>query len=179
MSVEYERPADYRVLMWDEAAELPKSQKLELGKIVSTALREHSDTMLPYTAEEISDIIDDRRAVLVVDPTGSELYSFAQLSPWFIDDDEQTIGAIEFRSWLAPQKGLGSVALREGVALSELRFPDVPVYAIVESSNLIAQQSIVRQGGEHVERPAAIKIELKAGEDPASVRAFNLAGITW
>lgn len=163
------------ILTADQLLQLSDERKLELGRLVSDALGEHRESMLQYSDVEVKQIIDEGRAIVALDRIENKLDGFAQLSPWH--DGSDSVGAIEFRGWLSRKTGAGMQVLKGAVALSLEKYPDIPVYAVIEANNWRAQQIVLNAGAEEVAMPDAIKIELKAGNEPAFVKTFDLTDI--
>jgi hypothetical protein len=162
------------VLKGVEIKNLPAGKKAQLGQQVSEALGTHKATMLQYDEQQVVAIMDESRAVVVTDPTHSEMYAFAQISPW-LDQHSGTIAATEFRSWLSKKHGAGLQVLQGAVALNQQQYPGVPMYAVVEEGNTHAQECLMQAGAEEVPMPDSMKVELKADEKPAPVKTFSLA----
>jgi len=168
-------PSPTRILALEHILGLPADGKLMLGRLVSEALLAHTVTMLQYAPPKIVDIMDEGRAVVAVGATEEDLHGFAQLSPW--RDAQQAVQAVEFRTWLACRPGAGLHVLRGAVALNRIKYPDIPLYAVIEDSNGHAQELVVQAGAQEVPMPSSMAVELKAEDEPALVRTFDLTDI--
>lgn len=155
----------------EQLKQLPKKRKLELGRQVSELIATHKETMLQYTARQVEEIINDGRAIVVVD-SSQTLCAFAQLSPWCNQNGE--VKAIEFRSWISNSSGAGLLALKGAAALNQKKYPSVPLYAVIEENNERAQQIVIGIGAKEVPMPDSIKVVLKAGDQPAPVRTYHI-----
>jgi len=164
-----------RVLDMNQLDHMFAESKAKISDQVSAALGRHVSTMLQYSSDEIVKMIDEGRAVVALNEN-DDLDGFAQLSPWY-DEDEQ-IGAIEFRGWLSMRPGVGTKLLKGAVELSRERYPGVGVYAVVEENNQRAQSIMLAAGGQEVTRPDAIKVILKAGEEPAPVKTYDITNLS-
>lgn len=169
-----------RIFTANELSEIPHAQLVGYGYQVSQALAYHRETMLQYTEEQLVEIMREGRAVIVVNPEDHDkCWAFAQISPWTQTDNNGKIveKAVEFRSWTSRKPNQGVRALIGAVALSAIRYPGVPLYAVVEFNNVKAQKILTEAGAQTVPMPSSMNVELKAGEKPAEVITFDLSGI--
>lgn len=161
----------------EDLSTIPVSTLFAYGEQVSKALEDHVDTMLQYSPKQIVGIILEGRGIIVIDGVQPQkCVAFAQISPW--NDDTGTPVAIEFRSWKSWSPGCGIDALYAGVRLSEQKYPGVPIYAVVEASNIKAQQKLL--GAKAViypGMPSGMTIEL--GEGQAQCIVYNLLPIAF
>ncbi|MCL5091109.1 MAG: hypothetical protein M1514_03810 [Patescibacteria group bacterium] len=165
-----------KILTGSDLVDLPEKKLLNYGRQIGRIIATHPETMLQYTPEDLVKIMKDGRAVVVVDPQDESLcYAFAQIYPWISEDQRgrQVVGATEFRSWISNRPYQGIFALRGAIALSQQRFPGIPVYAVVEANNQKAQERLLSEGAELLlEVPNTIKVVL--GEGQARVNIFAL-----
>ncbi|MCP6726875.1 MAG: hypothetical protein KJI69_02435 [Patescibacteria group bacterium] len=159
------------VLTEEQLKQLPKEEKLELGRQVSELIATHRETMLQYTVRQVEEIINDGRAIVVVD-SSQTLCAFAQLSPWC--DQNGKAKAIEFRSWISNRNGAGLLTLQGAIALNQKKYPSIPMYAVIEEKNIRAQQIVIRVGAKEVPMPDCMKVVLKAGDQPAPIRTYHI-----
>lgn len=171
-----ERPFETKTLIGNQLGQLPEKTKLELGQQVSKLIAEHRDTMLQYTPEQVKQIMDEDRAVVVIDSSGNNrMCAFAQLSPW--RNGSEQILAIEFRTWISNKHGGGLPALMGAVELSRERYPGISIYAVIEENNSRGQRIVRQAGAKKVPMPSSIKVELKAGDQPAPVITYDLTNV--
>lgn len=163
------------VLIGDQLRRLSDIKKRTLGQQVSDELINHRDTMLQYDLEAVRQIIEDGRAVLAVDTFQDKMHGFAQISPWC--DSFGRVLATEFRTWLSVSPGAGLRVLRGAVDLNRIKYPNISMYAVIEESNERAQLVVVKANGREVPMPGSMKVELKAGDQPAPVKTFDLTNI--
>lgn len=169
-----------KILMGSKLLALPDSRLLGYGFQISQALTSHQVTMLQYTPEQLVEIMREERAVVIIDPMDQgRCWAFAQISPWTETDGNggNIVKAVEFRSWKSWQSKQGAVALQGAVRLSAIRYPGIPLYAVVEANNTKAREILLESGAEIVSMPSSMRVELKAGEKKAEVVTLDLSGI--
>lgn len=175
MGKAYEQSFETEVLMGEQLKQLPEKRKLGLGQQVSELIAEHKATMLQYTAQQVEEIMNESRAVVVINSSRNSMCAFAQLSPWC--DSSGKVMATEFRSWISNRHGGGLPALRGAVKLNQEKYPGVSMYSVIEENNRRAQRIVMQAGAEEVPMPNSIKVILKAGDQPAPVRTYDLTKI--
>jgi len=67
--------------------------------------------------------------------------------------------------------------LRGAVALNQQQYPGITLYAVAEEGNARAHAVLLKAGAKEVPMPDSMKVVLKAGEEPASVKIFSLANV--
>jgi hypothetical protein len=155
------------VLAGPEVCILPLQKLKEYAEQMSATLKQHPNSMIQYSPEQLLSAMLNGLAVVAYDLETECLDGFAQL--WQYNSDSYELG-----SWYSNKKGTGKKVFNAGIELNQKLHPDKKTIAIVAMHNRIPQMCIENVGGHQIGVKTSDKIFNKNTLQPTQMKVYEL-----